>query len=434
MELDNFTFPEDWRLTPIREAYTFTKKPRGLSISADALIPFLTMDAIPIGQVRVSHFEERLGSALTSGTYVESGDLLVAKITPSFENGKQAILNWKCPFGFATTEVIPIQEIEGVSDKLFLFYFLLHPEVRSELAGKMDGTTGRQRLSKAVLGSRLIPLPPLPEQRKIAGILGVLHLAIEQQSQVLALTAELKDAVMDQVFTRGLRGDPRRQTEIGSVPESWAVVELNTAVEQIDYGLSAPIPKRPPEGGVKIVSTADITKDGRLLYEQIRRIEAPAKTVRRLTLKTGDVLFNWRNSAELIGKSAVFREQDEPHVFASFVLRIRCGETKLHNYFLSHLMNHFRKKGVFLRLARRAVNQANYNRNEISVLGIPLPHYQEQLDIANAIGAVDAKLHYHRQKKATLEGLFRSLLHQLVTAQIRVHELDLSGLIADATN
>ncbi len=88
-------------------------------------------------------------------------------------------------------------------------------------------------------------------------------------------------------------------------------------------------------------------------------------------------------------------------------------------------MNYYRETSVFLRLARRAVNQANYNRNEISVLKIPKPTYQEQREIADAIGAVDTKIHHHRQKKVKLEDLFRTLLHQLMTAQIRVHELDI---------
>jgi len=270
----------------------------------------------------------------------------------------------------------------------------------------------------------------LPEQRKIATVLGLVQRAIEQQDRLLQLTAELKKALLHKLFTEGLRDEPQKQTEIGPMPESWEVVELISAVEQIDYGISAPIPKTPPENGIKIVSTADITKDGRMLYEKIRRIEAPEKTVKRLTLRTGDVLFNWRNSAELIGKSAVFKEQEEPHVFASFILRIRCGEKKSHNFFLAHLMNYFREREVFIKLARRAVNQANYNRNEISVLKIPLPCYREQREIADAIAAVDAKIDLHRRKHATLTVLFRTLLHQLMTAKIRVHDLDLSELPA----
>jgi type I restriction enzyme S subunit len=236
-ELENWLavidLPDDWQVKPIREAYSFTKKPRGLSVADAGFVPFLPMDTIPIGRINVSEFEERLGSTLSSGTYIENGDLLVAKITPSFENGKQAIVDWTKPFGFATTEVIPIQEIDGVSDKFFLFYLLLHPEIRSDLAGKMDGTTGRQRLSKGVLASRLIPLPPLPEQRKIAGVVGVLQRAIEQQERLMTLTKELKKALMQKLFTEGLRGETQKQTEIGLVPESWEVVPLSLLAEII---------------------------------------------------------------------------------------------------------------------------------------------------------------------------------------------------------
>ena len=71
------------------------------------------------------------------------------------------------------------------------------------------------------------------------------------------------------------------------------------------------------------------------------------------------------------------------------------------------------------------MNQANYNRNEISVLKIPLPTYEEQREIANAIGLVDAKIHHDQQKKAKLEDLFRTRPHHLMTAQIRVNHLEL---------
>jgi type I restriction enzyme S subunit len=309
-------------------------------------------------------------------------------------------------------------------DLEFLFYLLLHVDLKRIL-----GDVGVPGLNREMAYREKATFPDeVSEQRKIAGVLGLVQRAMEQQERLLARTAELKKALLHRLFTHGLRHEPQKQTEIGSLPESWEVVELASAVEQIDYGISAPIPKTPPENGVTIVSTADITKDGRMLYDQIRRITAPEKTIKRLTLQTGDVLFNWRNSAELIGKSAVFQEQDEPHVFASFILRIKCGEKKSHNFFLTHLMNHFRETQIFVKLARRAVNQANYNRNEISVLKIPLPSYEEQREIADAIAAVDGKIALHRRKHATLSGLFRTLLHELMTARLRVHHLALPEL------
>lgn len=425
MKLEEFQFPSDWNIGPIAGWFDFTTKPRGLDLSKNGdEIPFFPMDQIPLGRIRVSEFTPKPLSQLGSGTYVENGDLMVAKITPSFENGKQAIVDIETDFAYATTEVIPVRGRKGESDTLFLFFYLLHPEVRSDLAGKMEGSTGRQRLSKTVLGDQFIPLPPLPEQKKIAHILSTVQRAIEAQERIIQTTTELKKALMHKLFTEGLRNEPQKQTEIGPVPESWEVKPLIDTVEFIDYGVSQAIPKTPTPEGVKIVSTADIDKQGNLLYGKIRRIVVPVKTANRLALKDGDVLFNWRNSAELIGKSAIYEEQNEPHIFASFILRICAGEKKSHNYFLKHLMNHYREEGVFVKLARRAVNQANYNKNEISVLKIPSPPYEQQVEIAKTIGAVDAKIWSHVDKKRSLEDLFRTLLHELMTAKTRVHELE----------
>lgn len=262
------------------------------------------------------------------------------------------------------------------------------------------------------------------EQRKIAYILNTIQKAIEQQDKLIQTTTELKKALMQKLFTEGTKGEKQKQTEIGLVPESWEVKSLIDVVEYIDYGVSQAIPKTPPQNGVKIVSTADINRAGELLYDQIRTIEVPQRTVDKLTLKEGDLLFNWRNSAELIGKSTIFHNQEEPHIFASFILRINCGEKKSHNYFMKYLMNHYREEGVFIKLSRRAVNQANYNRNEISVLKIPVPPTKEQIAIAEIITHIENKVNHHRGKKNLLTQAFKTLLHELTTGQRRVNEID----------
>ncbi len=193
MNIEEFQFPLDWKLGSVAEAFDFTSKPRGLDLSKNGEeIPFFPMDKIPLSRIHVSEFIPKPLANLGSGTYVENGDLMVAKITPSFENGKQAIVNIETDFAYATTEVIPMRGRKGESDTLFLFFYLLHPEVRSDLAGKMEGSTGRQRLSKAVLGNRLIPLPPLPEQKKIAKILSTIQQKVDN--------AEIKKAKHQDIF------------------------------------------------------------------------------------------------------------------------------------------------------------------------------------------------------------------------------------------
>src|SRR3990170_4685197 len=79
-----------------------------------------------------------------------------------------------------------------------------------------------------VLKEKTVPRPDKNEQRKIAGVLGVVQRAFEQQERLLQLTAELKKTLLHQLFTQGLRGEPQKQTEIGTVPESWEIVPLGS--------------------------------------------------------------------------------------------------------------------------------------------------------------------------------------------------------------
>lgn len=194
--------PESWEITRLAETVIFTKKPKDLRYSEYKEIPFVPMELIRIAKHFSEDFVLKTNDELKSGTYFELGDILLAKITPSFENGKQCILkDLPTPFGIATTEVIPIREVEGVSDISFLFYYLLLPTVRTSLAGKMQGTTGRQRLSKEALVNLEIPLAPLPEQRAIANIFRTIDDKIAALEREVQLIDELFHAMLEELMT-----------------------------------------------------------------------------------------------------------------------------------------------------------------------------------------------------------------------------------------
>jgi type I restriction enzyme S subunit len=423
--------PEGWRTARLDEVVQSSRPLRGSVTGTDSRIPFIPMALLPNDGLPTTRWEMRSAEEVRSGVPFAEGDVLLAKITPCLENGKLGVASGiPGGWGMTSTEVYPLRA-ERVTTE-FLASFLTVHSVRHALASKMQGATGRQRLPKEALDAFPIPVPPPLEQRAIATVLRTVQGAKEACERVLAATRQLKQSLLHHIFTYGPVSFPQaahvplKETEYGSVPKAWDVVELKDAVTEIDYGLSAPIPKMPPKGGTNIVSTADITKDGRLLYSQIRQVEAPARTIARLMLKGGDLLFNWRNSPELIGKTGIFDNQLEPHIFASFILRIRTDEHRTHNLFLKQLLNHYRTSGVFLSLARRAVNQANYNRNEISILKIPLPPLSEQREIAAHLAAVDAKLAAEESRRAALAALFQSLLHHLLSGQVRV-PLDCGG-------
>ena len=156
--------PESWEVCKIGRMYDFTGKPRGLEIEFP--VPFIPMELVPITERYIKSYELR--PTISSGTYVENGDLLLAKITPSFENGKQGFVNIGKPFSFATTEVISLKSKKNQSDLNYLYYYLLKDDIRKQLTDKMEGSTGRQRLSKTILEETHIPMPTLDEQKEIA--------------------------------------------------------------------------------------------------------------------------------------------------------------------------------------------------------------------------------------------------------------------------
>lgn len=420
MELNNFNLPSDWQLKPIREVSSFTKKPRSLSIPRDRLVPFLPMELIPIGRVHASAFEERVGSSLGSSTYVENGDFVVAKITPSFENGKQAIIDWEQDFGFATTEVIPIQEIAGISDRFFLFHLLLHPAIRSELASKMDGTTGRQRLSKDVLGSFVIPVPPLSEQRRIASVLGLVQHAIEQQERLIALTMELKRVLLHKLFTEGLRGELQKATEIGRIPNSWDVVKLGS-LARIGNGST---PKRDNEaywreGTIPWLNSTKIHE--RFITQADQFVtELAVKECHLPSVKPGSLLIAITGQGKTLGNSALvsFETCINQHLaYAQFTSQQIVPEFVL--WFMQTRYEHL-----------RSISQAGGSTKGALTCGylksypIPLPSLGEQHDIAQVFIALDKKVKSLETKRAKLASLFRTLLHSLMTAQIRVKGID----------
>ena len=198
--------PPNWRIVRFEEVVTFTKKPRNLRYSEYNEVPFVPMNLIPIAKLFSKEFRLKPTDEIGSGTYFEPGDILLAKITPSFENGKQCIIpELPTAFGIATTEVIPIREVEGVSDKFYLFYYLLDPDVRALLAGRMQGTTGRLRLGTKTLAELEIPLPPLAEQRRIVAKLRMLSMqldaAIDTLKSELARAEHLRQSILRQAFS-----------------------------------------------------------------------------------------------------------------------------------------------------------------------------------------------------------------------------------------
>jgi type I restriction enzyme S subunit len=141
-------------------------------LAADELVSFLPMEDLGIEEKYVRATQAKPLSAVAgSYTYFADGDVLLAKIMPCFENGKLGIARGLSNgIGFGSSEYIVFRPDKRLS-KEWLYYYLSRETFRVEGTARMSGAVGHKRVSKEFIESYPIPVPPLPEQQRIVGIL-----------------------------------------------------------------------------------------------------------------------------------------------------------------------------------------------------------------------------------------------------------------------
>lgn len=197
--------PSSWKTAKIEEFYNFSRKPKNLDIAANEELPFIPMEGIS-NKSKSYSWIKKIKSNISSGTFVFKNDLIVAKITPSFENGKQSILyNLPNEYGYATTEVWALHSKDESSLNEYLYEYLKLPTVRKEIAGKMEGSTGRQRVSRGVISNTMFPKPTLKEQRDIVNILDKIDTKIKSEENKKQALEKLFQSLLKNLMTGKLR-------------------------------------------------------------------------------------------------------------------------------------------------------------------------------------------------------------------------------------
>jgi type I restriction enzyme S subunit len=425
MTILDASLPDGWAWEPVSKDYRITKKPRGLALSAHERIPFVPMDGIPAGGRQSLRFEWRAPSEIASGTYFERGDVLLSKITPSFENGKQGLARgFPVAFGLASTEVIPLQLVSDQAVSLFLFYYLLHPDVRTTLVARMEGSTGRQRVPEAAVRDLSMPTPPKDEQQRIASVLLKVQRSIEIEDKLLATVGELKQAATRDLFTHGLSGETQKDTEIGLLPNSWSVQPLAELREFLQYGTSAKCDY--DRGDNPVLRIPNVT-NGHVDWADLKRCTLTEREVAKWSLTPGDVLFIRTNGVrERVGVCAVYQGQPSEALFASYLIRARLRSEVLDpSFFQWYTSTAAGTAQLSGRASPAADGKFNINTTTLDTLLVPLPRLDEQIEIAAILNGINRKLLVYKRKRAVLQDLFKTLLHELMTGCIRVADLDI---------
>ena len=343
------------------------------------------------------------------------GDVLYGKLRPYLD---KAVLADEA--GVCTTELLVLWAKPGV-DPRFLAVIVHSPRF---LEFAVAGTTGVQhpRTSWAHVREFEASAFTFYEQRQIADLLWLVHQSISASETLVNEGQALKRAAMQTLFTRGLRGEAQKETEIGLVPESWAVVRVEEYAKTISKGSS---PKWQGfdyvEEGVLFVRSQNV---GNGVMEWHDKVFLPSEwneKEKRSILQAGDLLVNLVGAS--IGRSAVGGPEIKGANCNQAVCFVRLDSKEILSGFLNGFLLTYEGQAQ-IHGNKKDIARANLSLQDVRNLLIPKPDINEQLETVTILDAIDRKIDLHRRKRAVLEELFKALLHKLMTGEIRVGELE----------
>ena len=292
-------------------------------LKPDDLVSFVPMDSLGINK-KVLKLEKTRALADVSGsyTYFAENDVLLAKITPCFENGKLGIATGLTNgIGFGSSEFIVFRPNEHLNSE-YLYYFLNQPSFRDAGQAVMTGAVGHKRVPKDFIQATQIPLPPIPEQQRIVAILDQAFADIEKAranaEKNLKNARELFDSYLNQVFSQ--RG------------EGWVESELFEHTKFIDY--RGKTPNKTGEG-LRLI-TAKNVRMGYLkkMPEEFVSPDSYDEWMTRGVPEKGDILFT--TEAPLANVAQL--DTSEKVVFAQRIITMQPNRSVLDDVFLKYLL------------------------------------------------------------------------------------------------
>lgn len=248
-------------------------------------------------------------------------------------------------------------------------------------------------VSKSKFGQLEIPVPPLSEQRRIVAILEQADILRAKRQEALARLDELKQAIFIEMF-----GDPATN------PKGWPTTTIGALLDSASYGTSE---KSGSSGEFPVLRMNNITRKGEVDLADLKYMDLTTSEHERYLVKAGDVLFNRTNSAELVGKTAMFREQT-PMAYAGYLIRLRTNANSDPEY-LNGFMNTPYTKRVLRGMCKSIIGMANINATEVQSITIAKPPLELQVQYRQRIGALLQVKGRHREFLTALDDLFSSL-------------------------
>ena len=321
--------PEHWEVARLRTVATLNpSKSEADALDRDAPVSFLPMECITTDG-KLQSVENRKTSEVWEGyTYFRRNDVVMAKITPCFENGKGALMRGlKNQAGFGTTELIVIRPDRSKLSPEFLERLVRSSNFRQLGEAAMYGAGGQKRVPDDFVRDFRAAVPPLPEQRAIAAFLdretAKIDALVAEQERLIELLAEKRQAVISHAVTKGL--DPAAPMKpsgvewLGDVPAQWCLAPVGSRYA-VQLGRMLDSAKQTGKHLRPYLRVFDV-QWGKINIVDLPTMDFDEDAREKYRLRSGDLLVNEGGSYP--GRAAIWQDEITECYFQKALHRLR---------------------------------------------------------------------------------------------------------------
>jgi type I restriction enzyme S subunit len=280
----------------------------------------------------------------------------------------------------------------------YLKYCLVDRGFRDVISGSAQPQITGQGLSKVI-----IPLPPLETQKQIAAVLEKADQLRKDCKQMEQELNSLAQSVFIDMF-----GDPVTN------PKGWEKGTIRQLLSSANYGTSEKSSTEILQ--YPVLRMNNITYEGGWNFKSLKYMDMSRKDEEKYLVESGDILFNRTNSKELVGKTAVYRE-DKPMAYAGYLVRARCNELGNPDY-ISAFMNSKYGKQTLQFMCKSIVGMANINAQEFQKIEIAKPPVELQNEFSGRVSEIQNLVREVNEQEAEYNDAFNSLMQKAFKGEL----------------
>ena len=317
-------------------------------------------------------------------TLFQKSDILVAKITPCFQNSKIGLADITHQQGAGSTEFHVIRPQSQYLDERYLLHFLRRKEILLAGESQMTGSGGQRRVPVQFLQKLRIPLPPLEEQRRIATILD----RAATFASSLDLGLEKLDALSSTSFEQHYQG-------LDSF-ENLRLEDVATIGSGITKGRKIP---NAPLFETPYLTVANV-QDGYLNLKQLKTISVTEQEHAKYALRNGDIVLTEGGDPDKLGRGTIWRNEVPGAIHQNHVFRVTPDKSRVEPLYLALALRSYTSKQYFLRAAKQTTGIATINKSQLRRTPLRVPSLKTQqraLAIAQQL-SITKVVWIHRQR------------------------------------